>query len=149
MYVASVIRRRGHSSMKHRSAPKEKCPQCLSLWGPLGDTPPIRNRIFLGPCTAPNGTNTKVTSAKGQFCAHPNTWSVHGETGHMSVTGKNAFGGPADRGKRRSVHAVLMSGDRRALDLGKQQSSPWTNKPRNPEPPEGPQPFALSEANPA
>ena len=19
--------------------PKEKCPQCLSLWGPLGDTP--------------------------------------------------------------------------------------------------------------
>ena len=23
-------------SMKHRSAPKEKCPYCLSLWGPLG-----------------------------------------------------------------------------------------------------------------
>ena len=24
------------SSVKHRSAPKEKCPECLSLWGPLG-----------------------------------------------------------------------------------------------------------------
>ena len=34
---------------EHRSAPQEKCPQCLSLWGPLGDTPPISNKTFLGP----------------------------------------------------------------------------------------------------
>ena len=57
--------------MKHRNAPKEKCPKCLSLWGPLGDTPPLRNRLFLGPYTAPNWTNTKVTSAKAHFYAHP------------------------------------------------------------------------------
>ena len=37
------------TSMKHRGAPEEKCPQCLSLWGPLGDTPPIRNKTLLGP----------------------------------------------------------------------------------------------------
>ena len=46
----------------------------LSLWGPLGDTPSIRNKIFLGPYKAPKGTNTKATSAKGHFCAYP-TWS--------------------------------------------------------------------------
>ena len=40
-------------SMKHRSVPKEKCPQCSSLWGSLGDTPPLRNRQSLGPCKAP------------------------------------------------------------------------------------------------
>ena len=28
--------------------------------------------IFLGPCKNPKGTNTKVTSAKGHFCAYPN-----------------------------------------------------------------------------
>ena len=58
-------------SRKHRSAPKEKCTWCLSLWGLLGDTPPIRNRTFLGPKKAPEGTNTKVTSARGPFCAYP------------------------------------------------------------------------------
>ena len=59
--------------MKHRSAPKEKCPSCLSRWGPLGDTQTIRNKMFIGPCKAPEGTNTKVTSAKGHFCAYPTT----------------------------------------------------------------------------
>ena len=57
--------------MKHRSAPKEKCPSCLCLWGSLGDTPSIRNKRFAGLCKAPKGTNTKVTSAKGHFCAYP------------------------------------------------------------------------------
>ena len=27
----------------------------------------------MGPCEAPEGTNTKVTSAKGHFCAYPTT----------------------------------------------------------------------------
>ena len=57
--------------MKHRSAPKEKCPLCLSLWAPLGDTPPIRNKRFMGPCKALKGTDTKVTSAQGHFYAYP------------------------------------------------------------------------------
>ena len=51
--------------------PKEKRSECLSLWGPLGDTPPIRNNMFLGPCEAPEVTNTKVTSAKAPFRAYP------------------------------------------------------------------------------
>ena len=34
-------------------------PSCLSLWGPLGDTPPIRNKTFLGPCRDPKGTNSQ------------------------------------------------------------------------------------------
>ena len=43
-------------------------------WGDPWDTPPPnRNQWFMGPCKAPLGTNTKVTSAKGQFCAHPST----------------------------------------------------------------------------
>ena len=58
-------------SMKHSSAPKQKCPWRLSLWGPLGHTPPFRNQLFMGPCKAPKGTDTKVTSAKGHFCAYP------------------------------------------------------------------------------
>ena len=33
--------------------------------GPLGDTPPSRDKLFMGPCKAPKGTDTKVTSAKG------------------------------------------------------------------------------------
>ena len=57
-------------SMKHKGVPKEKCPSCLPLWGPLGNSPPIRNKTFLGPCKAP-GANTKVTSARGHFCAYP------------------------------------------------------------------------------
>ena len=55
----------------HRSAPMEKCPECLSLRGPLGDTPPIRNTTLMGPCKDPKGPNTKVSSAKGHFCAYP------------------------------------------------------------------------------
>ena len=54
--------------MKHRSAPEEKCPWCVSLWGPLGDIPPSGNKPFMGPCEEPKGTNTKVTSAKGHSC---------------------------------------------------------------------------------
>ena len=41
----------------------------LSLWGPLGDTPQTRNKTFMGPCSGPQWTNTKVISAKGHFCA--------------------------------------------------------------------------------
>ena len=34
--------------------------------------PPLRTKIFLGPCKAPKGTNTKVASAKGHhFRAYP------------------------------------------------------------------------------
>ena len=73
---AVLVLGRGIRSMRHRSAPKEKCPWCLSLWGPLGDTPPIRNDLFMSPYQAPEGTNTKVTSAKGRFCAYPDT--LHG-----------------------------------------------------------------------
>ena len=32
---------------------------CVSLWGPLGDTPPSRSKLFLGPSKALQGTNTK------------------------------------------------------------------------------------------
>ena len=64
-------RRPSSMSMKRRSAPKEKCPWYFSLLGPLGDTPSIRNTMFVGPCKVPKGTNTKVTSAKGPFCAYP------------------------------------------------------------------------------
>ena len=65
-------RRAPHRSRKHRSAPEEKCPWCLSLWGRMGDTPPLRNILSPGPFQAPWRTNTKVTSAKGPFCAYPN-----------------------------------------------------------------------------
>ena len=44
----------GFSSMKHRSVPKEKCPSCLSLWVPLGDTPSNRNKT-LAPVKPPGG----------------------------------------------------------------------------------------------
>ena len=44
---------------------------------PWGDTPSIRNRLFLGPYKAPKGTNTKVTSAKGHFCADPTLRGFH------------------------------------------------------------------------
>ena len=57
--------------MKRGSAPKEKCPKRLSPWGPLGDTHPLRNKIFLRPCKARKGTNKKSTSAKGHSCAYP------------------------------------------------------------------------------
>ena len=67
------------TSMKRRSAPKEKCPRCLSLRGPLGDTPPNRDRLFLGPCQAPKETNTKVASAEGHSCAYPTAIHHHQE----------------------------------------------------------------------
>ena len=65
-----------HQSMKHRSALQEKCPECLSRWGALGDTPQIRNEMFAGPYKDPKGTRTKVTSAKGPFCAYPNPLAI-------------------------------------------------------------------------
>ena len=61
----------GSIRVEHRSVPQEKCPSCLSLWGRLVDTPPIRNQLFMGPCKAPKGTSTKATSAKLHFCAYP------------------------------------------------------------------------------
>ena len=33
----------------------------------------MRNKRFMGPCKAPKGSNTKVTLAKGPFCAYPAT----------------------------------------------------------------------------
>ena len=57
--------------MKHRSASQEKCHSCVSLWGPLGHTPPSINKTLLGPYQALQGTNTQVTSTKGHFCAYP------------------------------------------------------------------------------
>ena len=45
----------GSTAARHRSAPKEKCPWYVSMWGPLGDTPPIRNQKLMGPCKAPQG----------------------------------------------------------------------------------------------
>ena len=46
-------------------------PSCLSLWGPLRDTPSNRQKLCMAPCKAPKGTNTKVASAKGHFWAYP------------------------------------------------------------------------------
>ena len=43
----------------------------VCLWGdPLGDTPPTRKKLLLGPYEAPKETDTKVTSAKGPFFAY-------------------------------------------------------------------------------
>ena len=76
--------------MKHRSAPKEKGPQCLPLWGPLGDTPTLREQPILVPYKAPKGTNTEVTSAKGHFCAYPNNYPSPSNECHTasSCTGR-------------------------------------------------------------
>ena len=73
----------GELSTKHRRAPKEKWPLCLSPWGPLGDTPPVRNKLFLGSCKAPKGTNTKATSAKGHFCDYPTVAAAPAPAGHL------------------------------------------------------------------
>ena len=35
----------------------------VSRWGPLGDAPPISNKTLLGPCQAPKGTITTITTA--------------------------------------------------------------------------------------
>ena len=50
----------------------------MSLWGPLGDTSSVRNKLILGPYKATKGTNTKVTSAQGHFCAHPTPFPFEG-----------------------------------------------------------------------
>ena len=83
-------------SRKHRSAPRERCPQCLSLWGPWG-TPlhleigcswaPVKPQM--GPCKAPKGTNTKVTSAKGHFCTCKR--GVEQESGSQPIPQKVSF----------------------------------------------------------
>ena len=50
--------------------PSGRCaPKCLSLWGPLGDTPSIRNMLFQGPVKPPRGQTPrsprpKVTSVR-------------------------------------------------------------------------------------
>ena len=42
---------------------------------PRGAPLQLKNKTFMGPCEAHEGTNTKVTSAKGHFCAYPtNKW---------------------------------------------------------------------------
>ena len=61
---------------------KERCPSCLSLWVPLGDTSPIRNKTLMCSYKDPKGTNTKVTSAKGHFCAS-HTHARAGTTGGL------------------------------------------------------------------
>ena len=39
-----------------RSAPKQKYPWCLLLWGPLGKPPPQLETSYAGaPCKAPQG----------------------------------------------------------------------------------------------
>ena len=65
----------------------------LSLWRPLVDTPPLRNKQFMGPCKAQKGTDTKVASAKGHFCASPNILGGSLDCG-MTVT--NTPCAPAD-----------------------------------------------------
>ena len=65
----------------------EKCPlrrgalSACPHGDPLGDIPPSRNKLFLGPCEAPNGTNTQVTSAKGHVRAYPRSFSFGGARG--------------------------------------------------------------------
>ena len=49
-------------STKHRSAPKEQSPECSSM---------LEASYSRAPIETPMGTNTKVTSAKGRFCASP------------------------------------------------------------------------------
>ena len=44
--------------------PLRRCPLCLSLWGPLGDTPPIRNNTLLGPYQAPRGQTPRSPRPK-------------------------------------------------------------------------------------
>ena len=56
----------------------------------LGGHPPIRNKVFMGPCKASKGTNTKVTSAKGHFCAYPIII-------HWSDKGFDTFGGNVEK----------------------------------------------------
>ena len=41
----------------------------VPVGAPWGTPPPIRNEMLLGPYKASKGTITKVTSAKGHFCA--------------------------------------------------------------------------------
>ena len=54
------------------------CP-CGDPWGtPLQ----VEINYFMGPCNAPKGTNPKVTSAKGHFCAYPKLGSGRSVCGH-------------------------------------------------------------------
>ena len=50
--------------------PKEKCPSCLFLWGPLGDTPPIRSELFSVPCKA-SYSRSPVKPPRGQTLRSP------------------------------------------------------------------------------
>ena len=38
----------------------------LSFWGPLGDSPPIRNKPFMGPSNAPQGTKHQGHLGQGE-----------------------------------------------------------------------------------
>ena len=50
---------------------RRRCPWVFVPGGdPWGNTPPTGNKLFMGPCRTPEGTNTKVTSAEGHFCAN-------------------------------------------------------------------------------
>ena len=54
-----------------RECPSGEVPLVFVPVGTPGGHPPMRNKRFLGPYKAPKGTDTKVTSAKGRFCAYP------------------------------------------------------------------------------
>ena len=60
----------------------------VSLRGPLGDTPSLRNRTFLDSDEAPKGTTTKVTSAnRSPPCAYPATDIIEESSGAVAVLG--------------------------------------------------------------
>ena len=62
---------------------------------PRGNTPPIRNKPSMGPCKAPEGTKTKVTLAKGRFCAHPHPCFANGAQLRVQTCGQNMWQDPA------------------------------------------------------
>ena len=96
----------------------------LSVW-PLGDTPPVRNKQFRVPDNVPEGTNTKVTSAKRSlFCAYPDLLYLS-PAGHRGATiqshGCGWRGGLRDgRRQHRGLSLVVPS-----ASVGSSQRGVW------------------------
>ena len=61
-----------HGSVKHRSAPKEKCPSLEIEIGLEMIYYSLRNRQFLGPVKPPRGQTLRSPRPKVRFCAYPN-----------------------------------------------------------------------------
>ena len=67
MTLAVCCEFRADTEVTLRRSALSACPR----GDPRGTTPPIRNKTLLGHCKAPEGTNTKVASAKGHLRAYP------------------------------------------------------------------------------